>query len=259
MNSGSLRFASITVLLVLWWLSGLPRGALACSVHLEVVPEVVDIGTFFQGQTVMVSATVPNRAAAVVEILGGSVSERLMHKGRWGPLWLNRGEVEVSDAPSLYLAASTEPALLNNPFDFRAWGYGALSERIQFGGMVSDEDRGWFLREFLRLKEAEGLYGIFPGEAQTADLEGDCAKVTASFFLRSNVRPGRYEIRLSLIDNGEQQRQTSAFMEVQLVGLPAFLRSLAYDHPLMYGVLAVVLAMMAGLLIGHVFKGREGH
>lgn len=259
MNVGSLRVGSIAVVLGLPWILGVPWGALACSVHLEVVPEMVGIGAFFQGRKVMVSATVPNGAAAVVEILGSSVSERLMHKGRWGPLWVNRGEVEVSDAPSLYLAASTEPALLHNPSDFRAWGYGALSERIQFRGVVSDENRGWFLREFLRLKETEGLYGIFPGEAQASSLEGDCPKVTTSFFLRSNVKPGRYEVRLSLVENGELKRQTSAFMEVRLVGLPALLRSLAYEHPLLYGVLAVVLAMMAGLLIGHVFKGRGGH
>lgn len=259
MNLGSLRVGSIAVLLGLPWILGLPRGALACSVHLEVVPETVGIGAFFQGRKVNVSATVPNGAAAVVEILGSPVAERLMHKGRWGPLWVNRGEVEVSDAPSLYLAASTEPALLHNSSDSRAWGYAALSERIQFPGLVSGEKRGWILREFLKLKEAEGLYGIFPGEARASDLGGDCPKVTTSFFLRSNVKPGRYEVRLSLIENGELKRQTSAFMEVRLVGLPALLRSLAYNHPLLYGILAVVLAMMAGFLIGRVFSGRGGH
>ncbi len=250
---------SLVVLLALSRILGLPLEALACSVHLEVIPEKVGIGTFFHGQEVTVSATVPQGVEAVVEILGGTVSERLMRKERWGPLWLNRKEVEVKDAPSLYLAASTDPAMLNNASDFRAWGYGAMFERIQFHGQGGDENRAWLLREFISLKEMQGFYNTFPGRVQGSDPEGECPKLRTSFLLGSNVKPGRYEVRLSLTKKGELIGQTRTFVEVRLEGLPALLRSLAHDNPLLYGVLAVVLAMMTGLLIGHVFKGGGGH
>lgn len=259
MNAGWRWGGSIVVLLALQGILGLPRGAIPCSVHLEVAPETVGIGTFFQGQEVTVSATIPQGVEAVVEILGGSVSEKLMRKERWGPLWLNREEVEVKDAPSLYLASSTDPALLQSPSDFRAWGYGAMAQRIQFHGQGGDENRAWLLREFISLKEAQGLYSILPGQVLGSDPEGECPRVRTSFFLRSNVKPGNYEVRLLLARNGELIGQTRTSMEVRLEGLPALLRSLAHNHPLLYGVLAVVLAMMAGFLIGHIFKGRGGH
>lgn len=259
MNGGWRGCGSIVLFLALQWMVGLQWGAAACSVNLEVVPETVGIGTFFQGREVTVSAKVPQGVEAVVEILGGSVSERLMRKERWGPLWLNREEVEVKNAPSLYLAASTDPALLHNPSDFREWGYGAMAERIRFHGQAGDEIRRWLLSEFIRLKETQGLYNVFPGQVAGSDTEDECPRVRTSFFLPSNVKPGRYEVRLLLTQHGELIGQTGTSVEVRLEGLPALLSSLAQNHPLLYGVLAVVLAMLAGFLIGHIFKGRAAH
>ena len=91
-----------------------PALAADAPIGLKVTPPVVEIGTFFNGRTVAVSGTIPADAEAVVEITGPSTAEDLMRKGRRGGLWMNVGEIAVENAPSLYLAASTDPQLLKN-------------------------------------------------------------------------------------------------------------------------------------------------
>ena len=88
---------------------GLP--ARAAEPGLKISPATVQIGTFFNGQTVTVSGTIPAGAQAVLEVMGTSAEEHLMRKGRRGGLWMNVGEIKVQDAPSLYLVMSTRQGI----------------------------------------------------------------------------------------------------------------------------------------------------
>ena len=53
--------------------------------------------------------------------------------------------------------------------------------------------------------------------------------------------------------------RTCADLTVALVGFPALLASLAYQHGAVYGVLAVVIAIVTGFAMGFLFKGGGGH
>jgi hypothetical protein len=44
-----------------------------------------------------------------------------------------------------------------------------------------------------------------------------------------------------------------------MVGFPAMLTTLAYEHGATYGILAVIIAIMTGFAIGFLFKGGGGH
>ena len=47
-------------------------------------------------------------------------------------------------------------------------------------------------------------------------------------------------------------------MKVAEVGLPAMMSSMAFNHGTLYGIVAVMVAILAGLLTGVVFKGGKG-
>ena len=96
--------------LVVLLAAGLP--ARAAEPGLTISPAEVQIGAFFNGQTVTVSGTIPAGTQAVLEVMGASAEEHLMRKGRRGGLWMNVGEIQVQDAPSLYLVMSTAKELL---------------------------------------------------------------------------------------------------------------------------------------------------
>ncbi len=246
-------------------LAGLVAGLLlagalpAQAAGLVVAPANVSIGAFFNGQTVTVSGAVPAGAQAVLEVMGASSEEPLMRKGRRGGLWMNVGEILVHDAPSLYLVMSTAKELLTQAPATATWGYQALEGRLTFTGSIEPTEREKFMSQFLQLKESEQLYAAWPGALQLKAGAGGEGQVTGRFTLPTNTRPGTYKVSLSVIQDGRVVSQTSADLTVALTGFPALLASLAYQHGAVYGVLAVIIAIVTGFAMGFLFKGGGGH
>jgi hypothetical protein len=52
--------------------------------------------------------------------------------------------------------------------------------------------------------------------------------------------------------------RTTTELQVKQVGLPAFISKLAFERGALYGLLATIIAIAAGLLMGVIFKGEKG-
>jgi len=237
--------------------TGLP--ARAAEPGLKISPAEVQIGAFFNGQTVTVSGTIPAGTQAVLEVIGSSAEEHLMRKGRRAGMWMNVGEINVQDAPSLYLVMSSAKELLTAAPPEATWGYRALEKRLVFSGKIEPAERQEFLKQFLELKESEQIYASRPGALKLKAAPGAASAVTASFPLPTNTRPGAYKVCLSVIQDGRVVSHNCAELTVALVGFPAWLAELAYGHGVAYGVLAVVIAIVTGFAMGFIFKGGGGH
>jgi hypothetical protein len=172
---------------------------------------------------------------------------------------MNVGEIQVQDAPSLYLVMSTATELLTAAPPTATWGYRALEKRLAFSGNLEPAERPEFLKQFLELKESEQIYASWPGALKLTAAAGAESAVTASFPLPSNTRPGDYKVCLSVIADGKAVSHTCTDLKVEMVGFPAWLADLAYQHGAVYGVLAVVIAIVTGFAMGFIFKGGGGH
>ncbi len=225
---------------------------------LRVTPDYLHVRETFQGASVNVSAKIPKGAAAVIEVKGVAHDVHLLRKGRRGGLWMNVGDVQVHKAPSLYLLMSTDAGLPSRSDVDSPWGYGALRKTIQFSGSVPKGGPDALFEQLLRLKESEGLYGVFPGTLKLAQA-GDHGTVQGSINLPSNIAPGNYQILLSVLNSGKLLDQKSVDFSVEMKGLPALFASLAHQHALAYGLLAVGIAIVTGFVMGFVFKGKAAH
>ncbi len=219
--------------------------------ELRVTPDLVEIGAFFQGEDITVAGKIPAGAEAVVEVLGPETTESLMRKGRRGGLWMNVGEVEVEHAPSLYLAQATNPELLSATTPEAAFGFPALKKQMTISGGTAASGE---LEEFLKLKESEDLYRVM-----VQPLKVSQAAVQGIFHLPTQVKPGTYRVRLSVIELGQVSGQQLGELSVVMVGLPALFFSMAYEHGALYGILAVIIAIVTGIVMGYLFKGGGGH
>jgi hypothetical protein len=230
------------------------------SAALSVVPDYVEIGTFYQGCLVAVSAVIPAGAEAVVEVAGQAPMQKLLQKGRRGGLWMNVGETEVSGAPSLYLVMSTNSELLSESSLGSPWGYGALAHEVRFAGSLSDAEQANFLREFIKLKESEKLFGVFPGALTLSPAADGQCNVKGTFFLPSTVKPDRYKVSLSVVRAGTIVARSETEVAVAMVGFPSLLWKLAWNHGVIYGIVAVLIALLTGFVMGYLFKkGAGGH
>lgn len=238
------------------WILCLAGSVRAESVTVLAIPDLVEINSFFQGHEVTVSGTVPAGHQAVVEVLGPVGEEHLMRKGRRGPLWMNVGEISVSGAPSLYVVLSSASDLLagNSP-----WGFPALKKQLTLTGQVQENEQAKFLEQFLKLKESEGLYAARPEALRLSPDGPGGLKVTGKFWLPANVRPDTYKVCLTTVLAGQAMDRQCTSLLVRMTGFPALLMSLAYQHAVLYGILAVVIAILTGFLMGYLFKGGGGH
>jgi hypothetical protein len=230
----------------------------AADANLRVTPASIDIGTFFGGAQVEVSAEIPAGSEAVIEVLGQNIEERLLRKGRHWDIWMNVGTINIEGAPSLYYVLSTDPESFTRVATDPPYGYLSLTKIVSFVGDVEGLKRRKIFDEFVKLKESEKLYKEYPGRLKMSQPAEGRSRVRGTFRIPSRVAPGHYLVRLSVLDDGRPVTTETASLDVSMVGLPAFLSRLALRHGALYGLLAVAVAAAFGYLTGLVFRKTGG-
>jgi hypothetical protein len=249
-----------TVMLIGFFLQALstPNCVIAAGTALHVEPNKLHVSESFRGALVTISADIPRGAGAVVEIEGPTHDDRLLRQGRRGGLWMSVGEVTVRGAPSVYLVEST-PDLPSHVDTGAQWGYGAMQKRMEFTGAIPKDGVGVLFEQFVKLKESEGLYGVFPQSLKPVRTSKDYTTVEGELMLPSNIAPGNYRIVLSVLNSGKLVEQKSVDFPIDMTGLPGFLSFLAYHHAALYGLAAVLIAIVTGFVMGFLFTGKGAH
>ena len=238
-------------------LSFLPAAAMpkAEGPPLRVTPSPVQVGLFYDGAVVTVEGTVPSAARVAVICTGAEGSAHLKRKGKvWGLFWMSTGEVEIRNVPALYLCA-----LSGKADEAVGVGYGALRSRAEIE--PPGEEEGVF-HEFIRLKEEEGLYARLEEAVRMDPASGGGAvRIQADLPLSPKAPPGTYTIRVLALEPGGARVVAEAPLEVKKVGTAAWITQMARDKGLLYGVLAVIVALFAGLVTGVLFSlgGKGAH
>jgi hypothetical protein len=230
----------------------------ATAADLLLSPSRIDIGTFFDGAQVSLEAKIPSGAEAVVEIVGATGRVALMRKGRRAGLWMSVGEIQIDQTPNLYLVMSSSPQIPTLTDQASPWGFAALESQIQFSGALDSHEKERFFQEFIELKESAGLYGTLPGSLKIKNSH-EGSKVTGSFNLPAKVAPGSYQVRLSVVRDGRLLEQITEEIQVKMVGFPAMLASLAFEHGALHGLVGVGIAIATGFIMGFLFKDKASH
>ncbi|MGC8658623.1 MAG: TIGR02186 family protein [Desulfomonilaceae bacterium] len=231
----------------------------ADSMNLKLEPSEIHIGEFFQGASISVTAEVPSKSVPIIEIKGESHTQKLLRKGRKGGLWMNVGEIKVEAAPSLYLVLTSGSRPELSKIFGEQFGYPALKKTIRFSGKFPKSGPGALFDQFIKLKESEGIYGIFPSTIKVTEAVNDKAKIKGEVRLPANIAPATYRVVVSAIKDGKLVQQETTSFNVKMVGLPKLIYSLAFEHALLHGCVAVVIAIISGFLMGFLFGGKGAH
>jgi uncharacterized protein (TIGR02186 family) len=240
---------SLTVVAIL--LSGLAARAPAASppeaVTMKVTPSVVSMGTFYSGARVHVEGTVPQASDVIIDVRGPDTIEVFNKVGRAGPIWVNTGKVSISGIPTLLLVFSTRPVgncLCRSEIDRCQLDAAALKSKIKIephamaSEMVADE--------FLKLKYRQKSYQLANTGIQMEDPAEVGQHYTLDFNWPKNAAPGTYIVRVCACQGGNVQNSLEVPLRVVEVGFPAMIADLAQDRPATYGIISVVVAVLAG-------------
>ncbi len=228
-----------------------------------VTPAEVQLNLFYRGATLHVQGWVPAGHGAAVLCSGAEQRLHLKRKGRvWG-MWMNAGEVTFAGVPSVYLlrtSASLGGLAPAGVLRGAALGYDGLREQVARAQGTVEEDLQLF-PELVRLKEHEGVFQVDEGSLRLVPAGHGLDTFTTAFFLPARVPPAAYEVRLYTLHDHTVEQVSRATTILRPSGVAAFITATAKNRGLLYGIVAVLVAMAAGLLTGLLFGlgGKRGH
>ncbi len=227
--------------------------------EIAVQPTRIWMGATYNGEKISVQGEIPKDAEALIRIRGHLEDNRLKKKGRaLGFLWMNLGTVSFHKVPSVFLLyPSKEIQTLLKGNESTVADLGLESVRKQ-ADIESADDKDELFDEFVKLKTNSGLYGTIENAIRYKTETGDMKSFSATVTLPAALPQGPYTLEVFAIRNGVVAQRAEEQLNAAETGVPAFLSSLAFDHGTIYGVFAVLVAIIAGLFTGILFKGGKG-
>ena len=188
-------------------------------------------------------APVGPRLEVVITIEGPSERQVIRRKEKVAGIWINRGAVTISAAPTFYVVATTAPMaeVLSATDDLRY--HISIRQAIRAIGTSAESDNAPdYIAALERIRRADDEYRIAEGSVQL--LEETLFR--ADVVLPSNLIEGRYRVRIFLTRGGKVVDSHERIIAVRKAGLERSLYNFAHEQPLGYGIASLVLALLAG-------------
>lgn len=187
----------------------------------------------------------------VVTVAGPSVPVTVRRKERTLGIWVNTDAVEVDSAPGFYAVATSGPFfdVMSNIEDLRH--HVSVTRAIRsVGAPAAVGDASQFTDALVRIRGREDLYQLHEGTVEIIDE----TLFNTSIALPANLIEGNYTARIFLTRGGRVLDAHEQVIFVQKVGLERFLYALSKERPAVYGLLSLVIAVVAGYLASAIFR-----
>ncbi len=254
-----LRCLTSTMVVPLLLLSIPPVQAGSRLSALQVEPENIQVGIFYSGQVVRVKVPVPASEDIVIRVTGPEEPLVLQKKGKkYGLLWMNVDEVHYQAVPTVYLLRSSrklEDIAAPGTLSRLKLGFDALKDQVAAG---SEDGARELFGELIKLKQRDHLFCCEAAGLQLDPVGAGRQEATGEFFLPAKTPVGDYTVDVYSFREGEGELIGTAKIHLERSSAVSFITSLATDHGLLYGCLAVAVAVLAGLSTGLIFGMRKG-
>ena len=257
MNSSRYFIAVVMALFGLATLSVPAAQALTCS----VTPDNIPITFTYHGAQLAITGQSASTDDLVVTITSEPVDTALKYKEKVGGLvWMKKGSLEFKDAPRVYLLHSTadlsrilDSAELNK----NLLGFDALRGHIRIEDSAGNPADGKWFDEYLKFKKQENVYDMQEGTVvRQHGVDGNTYKVDVAWPYQAP--PGIYTVDVLAVRDGKVVDRASTHLEVKSTWMVAALSKMAFDQAGLYGIMAVIIALLAGLGVGAIFKKGGG-
>lgn len=211
----------------------------------------VSITADFVGSEILVYGAVKRDAPTpegsplevIVTVEGPATPLTVRRKERVAGIWINNASVLVDSAPSFFAVATTGPLshILSDTENLR---FNITIERVirAVGITAEAEKAGEFLLALLRVRTQEDRYRILEGKVELTE----DTLFRTDVELPANLIEGEYKVRIFLLRDQKVIAHQERVVGVRKVGLERFIFNLAHQQPLIYGLVSLVLAALAG-------------
>jgi len=231
----------IRALVLLLTLAGAAR---AEQIVLGLSNDEVAITANFDGSDILIFGAVKRDGAVadaaplqvIITVSGPRAPAMVRHKARRFGIWVNTNAVEIDEAPSFYAVATSAPIsdVLSHTEDLRQ----SIStpRAIRSVGAQVDNTAD-YTEALIRIRAGDGLYQVLEGA------------------MPANLIEGSYQTRIFLTRGGQVVDRYETAISVRKVGIERWLFNLAHEKPLPYGLLSLLIAVIAGWAASAAFAG----
>ena len=225
--------------------------AAAESLVADLSDHLVRITTGFTGSDVLLFGAIEGEGDVIVVVRGPASRAVVRQKERVAGVWINQSGVVFSDVPAFYAVAASRPLAEFLPHAVAArLRIGVNNLRLTVDRPAAAGDDGAYRAALLRNQVGNGLY---PSEIGRVTFLGERLFRTKVKF-PANVPTGTYRVEVYLISNGQVASGYTTPLQIRKAGLEAEIFEFAHRHEVYYGLIAILLALMAGWGAGEIFR-----
>jgi uncharacterized protein (TIGR02186 family) len=212
----------------------------------------VSITSAFQGESILLFGMFDPPGEIVVVVVGPPARETVLRKQRVLGLWLNTGRQAFDDVPAYYSIAASQP--LQRLLARSAGGeILSLEDRMQSVRSVGQREHEDLIRFRLGLVEVKRREGLFPAAIGQVTIQANrLFRVELPF--PSRLPEGIYEVRTYLLREGKIVAAVSRPLPVGKVGFSAQLAGWADNEGPLYGLGAIIMALVVGWIGGAIMR-----
>ncbi|MGQ0742150.1 MAG: TIGR02186 family protein [Alphaproteobacteria bacterium] len=222
--------------------------------------DVIEINSSFAGTEIVLFGAVETEGFAtqegddiVVVIRGPRANMTVRRKERVAGIWVNTQQITFEGMPAYYFLASTRPlpdiAQLSL---LRRFGLGAENlEALTEVGVAPDE-ANLFRQAAIRTEKRLGLYWESPTGIEFLSHSLFRARIP----IPAAVPPGQYKAEVYLFRGGSIANAQTTPLFIDKTGIERRLFELAHNQSLLYGLLAILFAMVLGWAGYFLFRQR---
>ncbi len=217
----------------------------------DLSKHMISITTSFTGTELLLFGSTDGEGTIVITVKGPREKVITRKKARIGGIWMNEKSVTFEGVPSFYHMAITNTKFFGLPLSARQ-RHEIGSDNVRFNAVEDLPKRhiSPFRQALIRNKQKAGLYSIKPSIVQRRGGE----LFRSSVIFPVNVPTGTYIIETLLINNGEVKSATTTPLFINKVGLGAEIYSFAHQYSALYGIIAILIAAIAGFAANWVFR-----
>lgn len=213
--------------------------------------QLIEIDSSFAGTSILIFGATDEPGDVVVVVRGPETPMVVRRKRRSAGIWVNQDSVAFRNVPQYYAVAASNP--------LEEIAAPALLEREQIGvdhllleaiWIRTPEDTDEFRDALSRNKRRVALY-----QSEVSPVEFiDEGLFRANLTFPANVPTGFYQAKVFLIRDGVVVASRSTALRIEKGGFSAEISTFARTNEAIYGVIAIVLALVAGWVGSFAFR-----
>jgi uncharacterized protein (TIGR02186 family) len=235
---------------------GAVRPAAAQGLVADLTSHLIAITTGFTGGSVVLFGAVEGGGDIVVTVRGPDRETVVRRKSRVAGIWINTRGIAFADVPGYYAVLSSRPLDQVAPAPVRQLHeLGVDNLKLvpaPIDAKARPEQINLFRTALIRNLQTSGLFGTTIGKVNF--LGEKLFRATLDF--PATVPVGTYLVQVFQIRNGEIVAGQTTPLVISQSGLEAEVNDFATKRALLYGVVAVIIAAMAGWVASILFRNR---